>query len=413
MLVLEFRLYGTENQFAKIDESIRTTKFIRNTCLRLWMDSKKVNKYDLNKHCAVLAEKYDWCAKLNSTARQASAERAWSSVANFYDKCKKKTKGKKGYPKFQKICRSVEFKKSGWVFRNNNKQIYFGNVKSPKDFDIGWLKLKGGKPILAEYIEKIQRVRIVKKADKYYCQLCIDITCTEYVEPTGNTIGLDFGLESFYTDSNGNKVENPRFLKKSLVKLRRLSRQHSKKTKGSANRKKEQKRLARKHLKVARQRKDFAVKTARCVVKSNDFVAVEKLQVRNMVKGKYSRSISDVGWGLFRSCLEHYGNKFGKIVIAVDPKNTSQRCSKCGKLPTRPKELKDRVHDCEFCGLKTCRDHNAAVNILQLGLTTVGHTGSNAWGDSTSTLENERILEQVLSVNQEPLVPFGAGISRL
>ena len=88
MLVLEFRLYGSENQFARIDESIRTTKFIRNTCLRLWMDSKKVNKYDLNKHCAVLAEKYDWCTKLNSTARQASAERAWSSVANFYEKCK-------------------------------------------------------------------------------------------------------------------------------------------------------------------------------------------------------------------------------------------------------------------------------------------------------------------------------------
>jgi putative transposase len=416
MYLLEFRLYGTENQFTRIDESIRTTKFIRNKCIRLWMDSKgkkKISKYEMSAYCAELAQQHDFCAQLNSMARQAAAERAYSSVGRFYDNCKKKTKGKKGFPKFQKICRSVEFKTSGWKFQNSNKQIYFGNTKSPKDFDIGWLKLKGGRPILEEYIEKIKRVRVVKKADKYYCQFCIDINKTEYVGCTGTAIGLDVGLEFFYTDSNGNKVENPRHLGKSLVRLKRLSRQHSKKTKRSANRRKAQKKLAKRHLKVASQRKDFVVKTARCVVKSNDFVAVEKLQVRNMIRSKMARSIADASWSMFRSYLEYFGNKFGKIVVAVNPKNTSQKCSKCGKLPTESKKLKDREHHCEFCGLNTCRDHNAAINILVDGLSTVGHTGSNAWGDESSTCLDANLDKQLLSANQEPLVPFGAGISRL
>jgi putative transposase len=416
MYLLEFRLYGTENQFARIDESIRTTKFIRNKCIRLWIDSKgkkKIGKYEMSNYCAELAQQFDFCAKLNSMARQAAAERAYSSVGRFYDNCKNKTKGKKGFPKFQKICRSVEFKTSGWKFKNSNKQIYFGNTKSPKYFDIGWLKLKGGRPILEEYIDKIKRVRIVKKADKYYCQFCININKTEYVGCAGTAIGLDVGLESFYTDSNGNKVENPRHLGKSLVRLKRLGRQHSKKTKRSANRRKAQKRLSRKHLKVASQRKDFVVKTARSVVKSNDFVAVEKLQVRNMIKSKMARSIADASWFMFRSYLEYFGNKFGKIVVAVNPKNTSQKCSKCGKLPTKSKELKDREHHCEFCGFETCRDHNAAINILVDGLSTVGHTGSNAWGDESSTQLDANPVEQLLSKNQEPLVSFGTGISRL
>lgn len=400
MHLLEFRLYGDEEQFARIDESICTTKFIRNKCIRLWMDSKgkkKIGKYEMSAYCAELAQQYDFCARLNSMARQAAAERAYSSVGKFYDNCKKKTKGKKGFPKFQKICRSVEFKTSGWKLRNNNKQIYFGNTKSPKDFDIGWLKLKGGRPILEEFIEKVKRVRIVKKADKYYCQLCINANKTEYVGSTGTAIGLDVGLNSFYTDSNGNKVENPRYLGKSLVKLKRLGRQHSDKKKGSANRRKAQNKLARKHLKVASQRKDFVVKTARCVVKSNDFVAVEKLQVRNMIKSKMARSISDASWSMFRSYLEYFGKNFGKIVIAVNSKNTSQKCSKCGKLPTKSKELKDREHNCEFCGFKTCRDHNAAINILVDGLSTVGHTGSNAWGDESSTQLDVNPVGQLLS----------------
>ena len=110
MLVYEFKVKAKPSQYQGIDEAIRTAQFIQNKCLRYWMDNKGVNKYDLNKQCAVLAKDFDFASKLNSMARQSSSERAWSAIAKFYDNCKKKVKGKKGYPKFKKRCRSVEYK---------------------------------------------------------------------------------------------------------------------------------------------------------------------------------------------------------------------------------------------------------------------------------------------------------------
>ena len=113
MLVFEFKAYGKQNQFNAVDEAIRTAQFIRNSCLRYWMDNKKVGRYDLNKYCAVLARDFPFADELNSMARQSSAERAWSAISRFYDNCKKGIPGKKGYPQFQKNCRSVKYTTSG------------------------------------------------------------------------------------------------------------------------------------------------------------------------------------------------------------------------------------------------------------------------------------------------------------
>jgi putative transposase len=421
MLVTEFKLYGMQDQFKRIDECIRTTQFIRNKCIRLWINEgakpkdkrAKIGKYEFSAQAAVLAEQYDFAAKLNSTGRQAATERAWASVARFYDNCKKKTKGKKGYPKFKHNVRSFELKRSGWKILENHR-IIFGNGVSPKSYDIGILKLKGGRPLTQEHIDNINRVRVVKRATGYFVQFIINVPNTEYIAPTGKTIGLDVGLESFYVDSNAEVVENPRHLSKSEKRLKLLQRRVSRKKKRSANRRKAIARLGRKHFKVSCQLKDFAVKTARCVVKSNDFVAIEDLKVKNMLKNHcLAKAISDVSWGMFKRYLEYFGSKFGRTIVKVNPSNTSQRCSNCGKLPTKKKTLDVRVHDCEFCKFSTCRDHNAAINILQLGLSTTGHVGIHAWGDSTSTGLNESLNQQVESTNQEPLVPIGAGISRL
>jgi len=113
MLVFEFKAYGKQYQFNAVDEAIRTAKFIRNSCLRYWMDNKKVGRYDLNKYCAVLARDLTFAEELNSMARQSSAERAGSAISRFYENCKKGIPGKKGYPQFQKNCHSVEYKTSG------------------------------------------------------------------------------------------------------------------------------------------------------------------------------------------------------------------------------------------------------------------------------------------------------------
>ena len=375
MLVLEAKLKGKTERYSLIDEAIRTALFVRNKALRLWMDVKGSDKYDLNKYCAVLAKEFDFAKKLNSQARQSSAERAWSAINRFFDNCKKKVSGKKGFPKFKKRGHSVEYKTTGWKLSEDRKYLTLTD-----DFKIGRLKLVGSRDLNFYQIEQIKRVRLVKRADGYYAQFCVDVDRREEMKPTQTTIGLDVGLNHFYTDSKGEVVENPRFLRKSERQLKKLQRKVSKRKKGSANRRKAIKRLARKHLQVSRQRKDFAVKTARCVVRSNDLIAYEDLQVRNMVKNhKLAKSISDASWSMFRQWVEYFGKVFGKVTVAVPPQYTSQNCSNCGKQVV--KTLSQRTHHCLHCGTVLDRDHNAALNILAIGLNRVGHTQINACGE--------------------------------
>ncbi len=367
MIVLEAKLKGKTEQYVLIDEAIRTALFCRNKALRYWMDNEKVDGYDLNKQMAVLAKEFDFAKKLGSQARQSSSERSWSAISRFYDNCKKKVSGKKGFPKFKKRGSSVEYKQAGWKLSEDRKYLTLTD-----GFKIGRLKLIGSRDLNSYQIEQIKRVRLVRRSDGYYAQFCIDVDRRESVEPSRKTLGLDVGLNHFYTDSDGQTVENPRYLRKSERKLKKLQGKVSKRKKGSANRRKAIKRLAKKHLQVSRQRKDFAVKTARCVVRSNDLIAYEDLQVRNMVKNhKLAKSISDASWSMFRQWVEYFGKVFGKVTIAVPPHYTSQNCSSCGTLVK--KTLSTRTHVCK-CGCVLDRDHNAALNILALGLNRVGHT---------------------------------------
>ncbi|NEO77848.1 transposase [Moorena sp. SIO4G3] len=399
MIVLEFKAYGKKHQYSAIDEAIRTGKFIRNSCIRLWIDNKGIGKYDLSKYCKVLAKQFPFANDLNSTARQSSAERAWSSIARFYDNCKKKVPGKKGFPKFQKHCRSVEYKQSGWKLSPDKKSITFSDKKG-----VGKLKLKGTWDLWRFDKKQIKRVRIVRRADGYYVQFCVSVDITQELEPTGTALGLDVGLKDFYTDSVGKTEPNPRFYRTGEKRLKFYQRRVSRRKKGSANRKKAIDRLGRQHLRISRQREEHAKRLARCVIWSNDLVAYEDLRVRNLVKNHcLAKSINDAGWYQFRKWLEHFGTKFGRITVAVNPAYTSQNCSQCGEVVT--KSLSTRTHTCK-CGCQLDRDHNAAINILKRALSTVGHTGTrihdlNALGDLSSTLPDSGLVEQDGSLSKE------------
>ncbi|WP_319422107.1 RNA-guided endonuclease InsQ/TnpB family protein [Pleurocapsa sp. FMAR1] len=381
MLVLEAKIYGKQVQYAAMDEAIRTGQFIRNKALRYWMNNKGTGKYELSAYCKVLAAEFPFAEKLNSMARQSSADRAWAAISRFYDNCKKKIAGKKGFPKFKKHSRSVEYKTTGWKLSENRKKITFTDKNN-----IGQVKLKGTRDLNWYDIKQIKRIRIVRRADGFYCQFLVDTDNREKIEPAYSEIGLDVGLNHFYTDDKGNQIENPRFYRTGEKALNRLNKSKSKKyVKGvkpqSKNYHKARKRYALKHLKISRQRKDHAVKLARCVVTSNDVVAYEDLRIANMVKNhNLSKSITDAGWYQFRVWLEYFGYKFGKITIAVPPQYTSQNCSDCGAKVK--KALSTRTHKCK-CGCVLDRDENAARNILSLGLNTAGRAVS-AWGDKTS-----------------------------
>jgi putative transposase len=400
MLVFEFKTYGKPTQFAAIDDVIRTVQFIRNKCIRFWIDNPKVSKYDLSKQCAILAAEFSFANELNSMARQSAAERAWAAISRFYDNCNRKVAGTKGFPKFQKDNRSAEYKTTGWKLADDRKSITFTDKKG-----IGRLKMKGTRDLNFYQPDQIKRVRLVKRADGYYVQFCIQVDREEKIEPTHKTIGLDVGLESFYTDSLGNKVENPRFYRTGEKRIFRASKLVSRKIKGSSNRRKARVKLARVHLKISRQRKDHAVKLARCVTASHDVIVYEDLRIKNLVKNHcLAKSINDAGWYQFRVWLEYFGKVFKRVTIAVNPAYTSQECSNCGVVVK--KSLSTRTHACQ-CGCVLDRDHNAGINILNSGLGTIGQIGtfaldaSNASGDIPSTSVGKNLRGQGASLREE------------
>jgi putative transposase len=189
-------------------------------------------------------------------------ERAIFAVQRFFSNCKAKKPGKKGYPQFKKHTRSVEYKTSGWALSVDKRCLTFTD-----GFAAGTFRLLGSRDLHFYAPKEIKRVRVIRRADGYYAQFCINVERTEEIVPTGKAIGIDVGLNHFYTDSAGEAVPNPRHLCKSEKALKRLQKRVSRKKKGSGNRKKAINKLGRKHLKVSRQRKDFAIKTALCVVK--------------------------------------------------------------------------------------------------------------------------------------------------
>jgi putative transposase len=199
--------------------------------------------------------------------------------------------------------------------------------------------------------------------------------------PSGTQLGIDVGLRSFLTDSEGTTVDNPRHYREAEKRLKRLQRRLSRKQKKSANRKKARKALAKQHLKVQRQREDFARKQANALVSSCDLIAYENLQIRNMVRNrKLAKSIHDAGWGIFLQWVTRYAFLHDIPVIAVPPHYTSQKCSDCGTIVK--KSLSIRTHICHGCSVVLDRDQNAALNILQKALSpdqngTEGHSGTN------------------------------------
>jgi putative transposase len=365
MLILEYKLRVNQAQQSAIDEAIQVVQFIRNKCLRRWMDGRGVGDNDLQVYCAELAKDYPFAACLNSQARQTAADRAWLAIARFYKNCREKKPGKKGYPRFQHDNRSVEYKNTGWRLEPDGKQITFTDGAG-----IGTLRMMSSNPerkktssIATFPLAQIRRVRLLRRATGYYVQFAVTAERTMPHAPTGKPIGIDVGLKSFYTDSDGQMVENPRYLRRAQVKLKRLHRRVSRKEKHGKNRKKAIKRLAKGYLKVHRQRQDFARKTARALIMSSDMIAYEDLQIVNMVRNhRLAKSISDASWGLFLSWIRYYGVLADIPIVAVPARFTTQECSGCGQ-PVQ-KSLSQRTHLCPSCGLVLDRDWNAARNIL-------------------------------------------------
>jgi putative transposase len=199
----------------------------------------------------------------------------------------------------------------------------------------------------------------------------------EALPPTGQTVGVDVGITSFATLSNGEEIENPRHLKNALDNLQRQQRRLSRKKKGSKRRAKERIKVAKAHLNVARCRKDFHHKVSTDLVRRFDAITVEDLNIRGMVKNRrLAQAISDVAWGSFFTMTRAKAESAGRVFERVDPRYTSQICSNCGHRQKMP--LAIRVYECTKCGFVIGRDHNAAITINRAGQARIHARGDGA-----------------------------------
>jgi putative transposase len=362
MKTFEYRIYPNKEQSRLLMACLRESRVIYNGMLetvkqQYEQEQTFPSKYDLEGAFKGQGE------HVPATTVQMLADRLSKSLKRFLAAKQNNIPGI-GFPRFKKPNRwhSIQLRQYG-------KDCYLHEDKKhlivPKKMG-HFLKIKLHRPL--EGAPKT--VHLVLRADGHWYALIVCETepYTEH-EPTlceHPDIGIDVGLKSFLTDSEGHTVENPRFYRTSAATLRRKQRTMCRRKKGSHRNRKAAKSAAQTHLKIARGRRDFHFKVAKQYAESYQRIAVEDLQITNMVQNHHlAKSISDAGWGQFLAILSAKAGNAGHEVIRVNPRFTSQKCFQCGEIVQ--KSLSVRTHICPSCGYIADRDVNAAQNILKAG----------------------------------------------
>lgn len=260
-----------------------------------------------------------------------------------------------GYPRFKGRGQFDSF--SIGRVKLNGKKIRVPNL--------GLVKARLYRPLEGE----IRDVKLTRSAKRWWVCFSVDLGEAPPKRPVAKAIGIDLGLKSFVALSNGELVENPRHFAVVHERLALHQRSLARKKRGSGNRLKAIRLVARTYEMIANKRLDFHRKLAADLFKRFDLVAHEDLNVKGMAAGMLAKSVNDAAWSQFIRCLHLKAERAGAWAVPVDPRGTSQRCSKCGIIVK--KELKDRVHAC-LCGYVVDRDVNAAENVLALGLSASG-----------------------------------------
>ena len=314
---------------------------------------ERPNYYQQKRSLTVLKTERPWYKSVQSQVLQEMVKRVDLAFQRFI---KGDSNGKRsGRPRFKKQGRYRTF-----TFPQMKPDcIQSGRIVFPK---LGAIKLIQHRPIPDGFI--IKTAKVTRKADGWYVGLLLE--CKEVPELSSSvdmakSVGIDVGLKDFLATSDGEYIAIPQFFRKSERKLAKLQRQLSRQIKGSNRWHKQVNRIAKLHLHINRQRKDFFSKVWDWLFAKYDVVAHEKLNIKGLARTRLAKSILDAGWGQFLEMGAFKAAKAGKLTAPQNPNSTSIDCSDCGEQV--PKTLSDRMHKCS-CGLAICRDVNAAKNIL-------------------------------------------------
>jgi len=349
--VIKFRLYPSKSQKRELFRQFDKHCGLYNFCRQERIDSYKKTKNSPSVINQIKANVSKFKDRTNVSSLQQTVRRVDKSFQNFFRRVK--TGQKPGFPRFKKHLSSIEFT-AGDGIKANGRKLYVQHI--------GKIKM-----INHRELPTYSRVIVKYQGGQFFASFIVD-SKIKTLEPSQKSIGLDFGLKTFVTTSDGEKIDSPKFLKRNLKRIQKASSKRDKEPKGSKNRFKRSKVVRNIFRKITNQRADFNHKLANDLINDFGMITVEDIDIKKLSSGTISninRTYNDVSWAQFAQMLSYKAANAGRKIVFVNPMNTSKTCCLCGKI--RDLSLTDRVFKCE-CGHVTDRDINAAKNILTLGL---------------------------------------------
>ncbi len=355
----KFRLYPSRQTEQKLFWTLDKCRLVYNDMLEGLNNQDKPNRYELQAMLPKLKQQYSELQDVYSKVLQYEPYRLFSNLKSL-----SRLKGKG-----RKVGR-LRFKGKGWFKTFTYNQSGFRIEMTGKRCQTLCLSKIGEIPIRMHrsFRGTIKQITIKRyKSGKWFAMLSVEQKKVIKPHRIRKAVGIDLGLTNIVTDSDNRYTCSPQYLRKSLKKLRREQIRFSRTKKKSNNRDKQKIGLAKVYERITNQRDDFLHKLSYAYIKKYDFIAIENLRIANMVRNRYlSLSIMDASWSRFMQFLSYKAGNAGKIVVKVEPRNTSQKCSQCGEMVR--KSLAVRMHRCLYCKAELDRDYNASLNILSSGL---------------------------------------------
>lgn len=366
-LSYKYRLYPNKAQARQLDFLLWQARNVYNAALEQRINTYKetgkgVSFPEQDKHFrAIRNANPHTLGQLSADSMSQMLRRLDKAYSAFFRRIKAGETA--GHPRFKGRNRfhSLEFRpRDGADIRLKDRvMLYVMNV--------GEIKVKYHRALPTPPEATLKRITIKRRANRWYVILTLDYPLPDVPQHTGPAVGVDMGLKSLLALSDGQTVENPRWLRQSLAQLRIAQRRLARRKKGSARRRKAAAQVARLHERVANQRRDFWHKVTRHLTDTYSLIAIEDLTLDFMIANhRLALSASDAGLGEFKHMLAYKAAEAGAQVVTVNPAYTTQMCSECGVIV--PKDLSVRVHACPDCGYTADRDVNAARNILMLAV---------------------------------------------